>query len=81
MIYQTIEHFKSQKEIVDEKIQMIVKQSPFFLPKHSLLIQEKGIGDLIAATLIAELPELGKCFPQQIAALVGVEHTIMIVGI
>lgn len=72
MIYQTIEHFKAQQKSVDEKIQTIVKQSPSFLPKHTLLTQEKGIGNLIAATLIAELPELGKCSPQQIAALVGV---------
>ncbi len=57
---------------MDEKIQIIVKNSEDFSLKQSLLIQEKGIGQLIAATLIAELPELGKCSHQQIAALVGV---------
>lgn len=30
------------------------------------------MGSFVATTLIAELPELGKCSPQQIAALVGV---------
>jgi transposase len=72
MVYQTIKHFKAQQKVVDKRIQMLVKQSPSFLHKHNLLTQEKGIGILIAATLIAELPELGKCSPQQIAALVGV---------
>ena len=42
------------------------------MQKQALLIQEKGIGNLTAATLIAELPELGKFSHQQIAALVGV---------
>lgn len=72
MISQTIEHFKAQQKIVEEKIQILIQQSPTFLHKHNLLKQEKGIGNLIAATLIAELPELGKCSPQQIASLVGV---------
>ena len=35
-------------------------------------MQEKGIGEITAATLIAELPEFGKYSHQQIAALVGV---------
>lgn len=72
MVYQTIGHFKAQQKSIDEKIQTIVKKSPSFSSKHTLLTQEKGIGDLTAATLIAELPELGKCSSQQIAALVGV---------
>lgn len=72
MIYRTINHFKTQQKVVEEKIQALIKQSPSFLHKHTLLTQEKGIGDLTAATLIAELPELGQCSPQQIAALVGV---------
>jgi len=72
MIYQTIDHFKAQQRAVEKKIQMLVSQHMPFLNKHKLLTQEKGIGDLTAATLIAELPELGKCSPQQISALVGV---------
>ncbi|MBA3814415.1 MAG: IS110 family transposase [Alphaproteobacteria bacterium] len=72
MIYQTLEHFKNQQKVVDEKIQTLVKQSTSFFHKHKFLIQEKGIGDLTAATLIAELPELGKGSHQQIPALVEV---------
>ncbi len=72
MIYQTIGHFKVQQKIINEKIRLLIEKSTSFLDKYNLLTQEKGIGDLTAATLIAELPELGKCSPQQIAALVGV---------
>jgi transposase len=72
MIMQTIGYFKAQQKVVDEKIQALIKQSKPFLQKQALLIQEKGIGNLTAATLIAELPELGKFSHQQIAALVGV---------
>jgi transposase len=72
LIYQTIDHFKAQQKIVDEKIQNLIKQTQALRQKRDLLTQEKGIGELTAATLIAELPELGKCSHQQIAALVGV---------
>lgn len=72
MIHQTIAHFKAQKKVIDEKIKAILQESTSFFQKQQLLKQEKGIGDLTAATLIAELPELGKCSHQQIAALVGV---------
>lgn len=72
MINQTIEHFKIQLKEIHKKIQSIIKRSKIFSLKQDILVQEKGIGQLTAATLIAELPELGKCSHQQIAALVGV---------
>lgn len=70
--HQTINHFKTQQNFVDEKIRTLIQHSPVFLSKQLLLMQEKGIGEVTAATLIAQLPELGKCSHQQIAALVGV---------
>lgn len=72
LIYQTIEHFKAQQAFVDEKIRILIQQSQSFVNKQHFLMQEKGIGEVTAATLIAELPELGKCSHQQIAALIGV---------
>lgn len=72
MINQTIEHFKVQLKDINNKIQSLIKSFKTFSLKQDLLVQEKGIGQLAAATLIAELPELGKCSHQQIAALVGV---------
>jgi len=72
LIYLTIEHFKAQKKCVEKKIQLLLQQSSLFLNSQKVLLQEKGIGNFVAATLIAELPELGKCSHQQIAALVGV---------
>lgn len=72
LIYLTIEHFKAQKKRVEKKIQLLLRQSALFLNSQKILVQEKGIGAFVAATLIAELPELGKCSHQQIASLVGV---------
>ena len=72
LIHQTINHFKTQQSFVDEKIRILIKNSPTFSSKKHLLMQEKGIGEVTSATLIAELPELGTCSHQQIAALVGV---------
>jgi transposase len=49
-----------------------IEHSPLWKAKDDLLQSVKGIGDINAATLIAELPELGTLGRKQIAALVGV---------
>lgn len=72
MIHQTIEHYHLQLRKIEEKIQVLVKSSPSFSSQQKCLMQEKGVGKIVSATLIAELPELGKCSHQQIAALAGV---------
>ena len=42
------------------------------LPRADWLQSIPGIGLVAAATLLAEVPELGTCTRQQVAALVGV---------
>jgi transposase len=48
-----------------------VRGSPVWREKEDLLKSVPGIGPTIASTLIAELPELGRCGRKQIAALAG----------
>jgi transposase len=48
-----------------------VRGSPAWRAKEDLLTSVPGVGDKIAHTLIAELPELGQLGKKQIAALAG----------
>lgn len=62
-----------EKELadIDQDIDDSIRRSPNWLEKTELLKSVPGIGDQIARTLIAELPELGTLDRRQIAALVG----------
>jgi transposase len=62
-----------EKELadIDQDIDDSIRRSPNWLDKVELLKSVPGIGDQIARTLIAELPELGTLDRRQIAALVG----------
>lgn len=62
-----------EKELadIDQDIDDSIRRSPNRLDKVELLKSVPGIGDQIARTLIAELPELGTLDRRQIAALVG----------
>jgi len=56
----------------DDEMRQRIKDSPAWKAKDDLLQSVKGIGDINASTLIADLPELGQLTRKQIAALVGV---------
>jgi len=61
-----------QLEQIDERLQQTIEQTPVWREKENLLRSVPGIGPQTALSLMAELPELGSCSRQQIAALVGV---------
>jgi transposase len=56
---------------LDAQIDKIVRGTPVWRDKEDLLASVPGIGKTIARTLLAELPELGRLNPKQIAALAG----------
>jgi transposase len=62
-----------EKELssVDSDIDGTVRGSPVWREKEDLLASVPGIGKIIARTLLAELPELGRLDRKQIAALAG----------
>jgi transposase len=57
---------------VERAIGKLINASPVFQGKEALLKSIPGVGDVVARTFIAELPELGTVDRHQIAALVGV---------
>ncbi len=58
-------------EAVDAEIESHVKASPIWRSQENLLKTVPGVGDVVARSLIAELPELGTLSRRKIAALVG----------
>jgi transposase len=55
-----------------EEIEELIRQHPPLEDKYELLCSVPGVGLILTATLLAELPELGRLNRQQVAALVGV---------
>lgn len=55
-----------------EALRETIEASPLWRTGDDLLQSMPGIGPVVSATLVAELPELGQVSPQEIAALVGV---------
>jgi transposase len=62
---------KAEIARIEKLIDKLITASPLFQAKQDLLRSIPGIGDVVARTFIAELPELGTADRHQIAALVG----------
>lgn len=56
---------------IDHDIDDSVRGSPVWRQKEDLLISVKGVGRVIARTMVADLPELGTLGRKRIGALVG----------
>lgn len=56
---------------LDGDIDKLIKASPVWLEKETLLSSVPGVGKIIARTLLAEMPELGRLSRRQIASLAG----------
>ncbi len=68
-------HIKWLKEELrewDNRLRQSIKESPIWREEDNLLQSTPGVGPVLSATLLAELPELGSLNRRQIAALVGV---------
>jgi transposase len=63
---------EAERARIDRAIDKLIEDSPLFCAKQDLLKSVPGIGDVVARTLIVELPELGTVSRHQIAALAGV---------
>lgn len=62
---------KQLKQIEDD-LDRTIRRSAVWQEKADLLQSVPGVGAQTSRTLVAQLPELGQCSRQQIAALVGV---------
>lgn len=70
-IEKTIKTFEAQIELLDREIASRINSDDEWKAQAELLITVPGVGTVTAATLISELPELGKLNRQEIAALAG----------
>ena len=57
---------------LDRNLERLLEASPTWHAQADLLRSVSGVGPVLAATLLAALPELGRLSHKQIAALVGV---------
>jgi transposase len=57
---------------LDRELGEALRASPLWRAQEDLLRSVKGVGPVLSATLLTELPELGRLDRRQIAALVGV---------
>ena len=71
-VQEHIDWLREERERLDGDLQTHLRQSPAWRTTEDLLRSVPGVGPVVAATLVAELPELGRLNRKQIAALVGV---------
>jgi transposase len=63
---------KEEKKRLDEQIREFMNEQKAWQEQSEILRSAPGVGRVTTATLLAELPELGKMDRKKIAALVGV---------
>lgn len=68
----TIQLLQKQLDAIHSQIDKLFNDDDELRDKKERLEQVKGVGAITAATLLAELPELGKLGGKEISALVGV---------
>ncbi|OGP23540.1 MAG: hypothetical protein A2X99_11590 [Deltaproteobacteria bacterium GWB2_55_19] len=67
-----IEWLERQLAGVDTGLTDTIRKSPVWREKDDLLKSVPGVGPVLAVTLLANLPELGKLNRKQVAAIAGV---------
>jgi transposase len=71
-IQQHIEWLRAQVRDTNDQLQTQIRSSSVWREHEDLLRSVPGVGPVLATTLLADLPELGRLNRKQIAALVGV---------
>jgi len=66
-----LKSLEAERVRIDKAIDKLIEASPVWCAKQDLLKSLPGIGNVVARTLIAALPELGQVDSHQIAALAG----------
>lgn len=63
---------QTQITSIDKKVDKLANEVPEWKEQRDLLMSAKGVGKVLAYTLMSEFPELGRASNKEIAALVGV---------
>jgi transposase len=67
---------KEEKKCLEEQIRALMNEQKAWQEQTEILTSAPGVGVVTTATLLAELPELGKMDRKKIAALVGVARAL-----
>ena len=71
-IQKHIQYLEKTLEDINKDINKTIKKSPTWRENDKILQSFKGVGPVVSATLLCDLPELGTLNRKKIAALVGV---------
>lgn len=71
-VERSIAFLKDEKKRLEEQIEQFLKEQKGWREQREILSSAPGVGKVTSATLLADLPELGKMDRKKIAALVGV---------
>ncbi|WP_444907869.1 IS110 family transposase [Microbulbifer sp. SSSA008] len=63
---------KKELQGIDKQLEKLVNSVSEWRQRRDLLLSAKGVGNVLAYTLMSELPELGQLNRKEIAALVGI---------
>jgi len=67
-IQRHVEWLRQQLRGIDAELQGLIRRSPVWREQENLLRTVPGVGPVLATTLLADLPELGRLNRRQIAA-------------
>ncbi len=67
-----IKHLNQEIEWVEDKLDTLIEDTPDWNNTLKILLSVKGVGKVLAYTLLSDLPELGQLNRKEIAALIGV---------
>jgi transposase len=71
-VQEHIDWLEEKQKTREKEIAHLIRHSPLWQEADALLRGVPGVGPILAATVLGQLPELGTLNRQQIAALVGV---------
>lgn len=70
-IRRVIKVLEKELESMNEGLQIIIQEDKQYSRNNAVLTSIKGVGSVVAAGMIADLPELGRLSGREISALVG----------
>jgi transposase len=71
-IQEHIDWLEEEEKEIEEKMRDLINSDPDMQEKLKILSSAKGVGDVSAFSMLAELPEMGTIGGKQISALLGV---------
>ena len=67
-----IKHLQKEIDWVEKTLDTLIEDTPDWNKTLEILLSVKGLGKVLAYTLLSDLPELGQLNRKEVAALVGV---------